>query len=341
MRIRQIIIGACGAVLTGVTALLAYDAIGFVPIDVVDFVPGPILDAAPWAWKVLGGLVVIYVVASIVWRRRGGTDDQAPSETEIPIDLDLSEPPEYGHRGSLPQPPGPHIAHPYLLADGFTGRFPEREELTDWLRRKKSAPVRALVSVGGMGKSALAWVWLHQDVLGEDLPQVGQDPPDVRTACRVQPKARPQGVMWWSFGQPGAGFSAFLDEALAYFSGGAVRPSSYLSSRSEKLESLIDLLRDQRFLLVLDGFERELRAYATLGAAYQGDEHAGCVRGDERMCSDLHAAEFLRRLAAQPTMSRVLLTSRLLPAELGATGASDAVHRELSGLEPTDAVSLM
>jgi tetratricopeptide (TPR) repeat protein len=341
VRIRQIIIGVCGAVLTGVTALLAYDAVGFVPIDVIDLVPGPVLDAAPWAWKVLGGLVVVYVVASIVWRRRRGTEDQAPGEAEIPIELDLSEPPEYGHRGSLSQLPAPHIAHPCLLADGFTGRFPEREELTDWLRKKKSPPVRALVSVGGMGKSALAWVWLHQDVLGEDLPQVGQDPPDVRTACRVQSKARPQGVMWWSFGQPGAGFSAFLDEALAYFSGGAVRPSSYLSSRSEKLESLLDLLQDQRFLLVLDGFERELRAYASLGAAYQGDEHAACPHGDERMCSDLHAAEFLRRLATQPTASRVLLTSRLLPAELGETAASNPVHRELSGLEPMDAVSFM
>ncbi|MHC4306026.1 MAG: tetratricopeptide repeat protein [Planctomycetota bacterium] len=341
MRTRKIIIGACGAVLTGATALLAYDAVGFLPSAVVDVIPGPIFDAAPWAWKVLASLVVVYVVVSVVWRRRGGSEDQAPSEAEIPIELDLSEPPEYGHKGSLPQPPAPHIAHPYLLADGFTGRFPEREELTDWLRKKKSAPARALVSVGGMGKSALAWVWLHQDVLGEDLSQVGQDPPDVRTACRVPAKSRPQGVMWWSFGQPGAGFSAFLDEALAYLSGGAVKPSAYLSSRSEKLESLLELLRDNQFLLILDGFERELRAFASLGAAYQGDEHAGCPNGDERMCSDLHAAEFLRRLVAQPTTSRVLLTSRLLPAELDDSGLSDVVHRELSGLEPMDAVSFM
>jgi tetratricopeptide (TPR) repeat protein len=192
-----------------------------------------------------------------------------------------------------------------------------------------------------MGKSALAWVWLHQDVLGEDLPQVGQDPPDVRTACRVPAKSRPQGVLWWSFGQPGAGFSAFLDEALAYLSGGAVRTSAYLSSRSEKLESLLELLRDNQFLLILDGFERELRAYASLAAAYQGDESAACPHGDERMCSDLYAAEFLRRLATQPSRSRVLLTSRLLPAELDEPGRTDAVWRELSGLEPMDAVSFM
>jgi hypothetical protein len=184
-------------------------------------------------------------------------------------------------------------------------------------------------------------VWLHRDVLGEDLSEAGQDPPDVRTACRVPPKSRPQGVMWWSVDQPGAGFSVFLDEALTYLSGGAVKPGSYLSSRSEKLESLLEFLREGRFLLILDAFERELRAYASLGAAYQGDEHAESPRGDERLCADLHASEFLRRLAAQPGTSRVLLTSRLLPAEMALPPGSDPVHRELTGLEPMDAVSLM
>ncbi|MHC4127083.1 MAG: hypothetical protein ACYTE6_01080 [Planctomycetota bacterium] len=341
MRIRQVIIGAFGAVLTGVTALVAYDALGFVPIDVVGSLPDPVLGAAPWAWKVLAALVVVYFVVSIVWSRRGKPGARAPRRLEVSIELDLSEPPDFGQQRSLPQPPAPYIAHPYLLADGFTGRFPEREDLTAWLRKKRSAPVRALVSVGGMGKSALAWVWMHQDVLGEELPQIGQDPPDVRSACRVSAESRPQGVMWWSFGQPGAGFSAFLDEALVYLSGGAVRPTSYLSSRAEKLESLLDLLRDGRFLLILDGFERELRAFASLGAPYQGDEHAGGSRGDERLCSDLHAAEFLRRLAAQQIASRVLLTTRLLPAELANSGGSDSGHRELGGLEPMDAVSFL
>jgi hypothetical protein len=226
VRLRQIIIGAFGAMLTAAFALVAHDALGFVGIDVVDSLPDPVLGAAPWAWKVLGGLVVVYVIVSIVRSRRPACSAvRASKEPEIPIELELSEPPEFGHKRSLPQPPAPHIAHPYLLGDGFTGRFPEREELTAWLRKKRSAPVRTLVSVGGMGKSALAWVWLHQDVLGEELPQVGQDPPDVRKACRVQTEAKPQGVMWWSFGQPGAGFSAFLDEALLRASSGGAVPA--------------------------------------------------------------------------------------------------------------------
>ncbi|MHC4219052.1 MAG: hypothetical protein ACYSU7_11420, partial [Planctomycetota bacterium] len=178
--------------LTGVTALVANDALGFIGVDVIGFLPTPVLDATPWAWKVLGGLVVVYVIVSIVRGGRGGSAaGDIPRDPEVPIELELSEPPGAGHRKPPPQLPAPHIAHPHLLAEGFTGRFPEREELTEWLSKKRSSPVRALVSVGGMGKSGLSWVWLHRDVLGEDLSEAGQDPPDVRTACHVPPKSRP------------------------------------------------------------------------------------------------------------------------------------------------------
>jgi len=213
VRVRQVIIGAVGAMLTGITALVAFGGLGIVPESVIGAVPDAVARLAAWAWMALGGLVLLYVVLCIV-RRRPGAEPVA-RDPEVPIELDLSEPLEAGPRQSLPQLPAPYIAHPCLLADGFTGRFPERQELTDWARLKKSTPVRALVSVGGMGKSALAWVWLHRDVLNEDLPQAGQDPPDVRTACRVPAGNRPKGAMWWSFDQPGAGFSVFLEIASA------------------------------------------------------------------------------------------------------------------------------
>jgi hypothetical protein len=339
VRVRQVIIGAAGAGLTGVTALVAFGGLGIVPAGVIGAVPDSIVKLAAWAWMVPGGLVLLYLVLGAA---RGGSRPAAVApDPEIPIEFDLSEPIEAGRRPSVPQPPAPYIAHPCLLADGFTGRFPERQELSDWIRRKKSTPVHALVSVGGMGKSALAWVWLHRDVLNEDLPQAGQDPPDVRTACRLPSGSRPQGVMWWSFDQPGAGFSVFLDDALTYFSGGAIAPGSYLSSRSEKVESLLNLLREGRFLLVLDGFERALRAYASLSAAYHDDAPDRNPRDDERFCADLHAAEFLRRLAAAPIASRVLVTSRILPGELEVPAGSEPLHRALSGLEPMDAVSLL
>jgi hypothetical protein len=342
VRVRQVIIGATGAVLTGITALVAFGGLGLVPDEVIGAVPDPITKLAAWAWMALGGLVSLYVVLCLV-PRRGASPVVEPvaRDSDVPLELDLSEPPNAGPRQPLPQPPAPFIAHPCLLADGFTGRFPERQELTDWARLKKSTPVRALVSVGGMGKSALAWVWLHRDVLNEDLPQAGQDPPDVRTACRVPAGSRPAGIMWWSFDRPGAGFSVFLDDALSYFSGGAIAPGSYLSSRSEKVDSLLNLLREGRFLLVLDGFERELRAYARLDAAYRDDAPDKSPRDDERFCADLHAAEFLRRLAAEHMTSRVLVTSRVLPGEMAVADGAEPLHRALSGLEPVDAVSFL
>ena len=232
----------------------------------------------------------------------------------------------------LPSPP--YFAHPYPLQEHFTGRVRERQMLTEWLK-DDDHPVFALVAIGGMGKSALTWVWLLRDVLGLPLPGVPDDPPDVAAACRLPEDARPEGVLWWSFYEREAGCAAFLREALAYASGGQVDPSK-IDSDYDKLRELIGLLQGRRLLLVLDGLERELRAYASLSAAYQGDETPPDVQGDPNSCTDPHAARFLQWVAALAGGSRVLLTSRLFPSELD--GLAGCRHEELTGLDPQDAV---
>jgi hypothetical protein len=206
--------------------------------------------------------------------------------------------------------------------------------LTGWLA-SDDRPVFALVAIGGMGKSALTWAWLQRDVLGLPLPGQAPDDPEAAAACRVPESGRPEGVLWWSFYEREAGFVGFLNRALTYTGGGkldlAAIPSAY-----DKAAALVDLLRQRRLLLVLDGFERELRAYASLSAAYQGDAVTEDERGDFRACTDPHAGTLLGWLAAGPLRGRVLLTSRLFPRELG--DVAGCRHEELTALDAEDAV---
>jgi len=229
----------------------------------------------------------------------------------------------------------PHFAHPYPLQEHFTGRVRERQMLTQWLR-DDDRPVFALVAIGGMGKSALTWAWLQRDVLGLPLPGQPEDEPAVAAACRLPDDARPEGVLWWSFYEREARFAVFLDEALTYASGGKLDPAA-IPLDHDKVEALVNLLQQRRLLLVLDGLERELRAYASLSVAYQGDAVVEDAQGDIRACIDPHAAAFLRQVAGLAGGSRVLITSRLFPSELG--GLAGCRWEELTGLDREDAVA--
>jgi tetratricopeptide (TPR) repeat protein len=236
--------------------------------------------------------------------------------------------------GVMPLPPQPYFAHPYAMQPNFTGRIHERQMLTAWLTSGQE-PVLALVALGGMGKSALAWAWLLRDVLRLPLP-VELPSPWEGEGMVVRVDTRPEGVLWWSFYEREARFARFLDEALTYASGGRVNPAA-IPSTYDRLKSLISNLQQHHFLLVLDGFERELRAYASLNAAYQGDAVAEDTRGDFRACTDPHATDFLRWVAAGPQQSRVLLTSRLFPHELD--DCAGCRPEALTSLDPDDAVA--
>ncbi len=331
MKVKHVIVATAGVLLGAAFALVEFrDAAALSALAIPDL-PDALVAAAPWAWKIVTGLVVLYVAWCLRPVRRGARSAATGSITPV-----LGPPPDLKRRGPVPRMPAAFLAHPFAGFAFFTGRTGQRAALTEWYKGKRSSPVQAMVAGAGVGKSTLAWVWLNRDVLDQALPGVEPDPPDVRKACRLTPGSRPQGALWWSFDRPGAGFSVFLDEALTYLTGGAVRPGNYLSSRSQKVDNLLSLLAEGRHLFVLDGFERELRAFARLDAAYDDSDHADDDRSDERLCADLHAAEFLRRLATQKTESRVLILSRLLPAEL-----LEPACEELGDLEPGEAVALM
>ncbi len=210
-----------------------------------------------------------------------------------------------------------YLAHPYPMPPHFTGRNSERQMLSEWIKAGTDQPLLVLRALGGFGKSALTWHWLTHDIPREDWPR----------------------VVWWSFYESDASFEAFLDGALNHLSDGEINPSA-LSPRS-RLAELLRLLRPGT-LLVLDGFERELRAFGGIGAAYQGDEVLNNQQA-ERECVSPLAGLFLRSLVTLPGIhAKVLLTTRLRPREVEGHGGfplQGCEERELSALHPSDAVA--
>ncbi len=154
----------------------------------------------------------------------------------------LGAPPEQEAPAAPPRE-GWHLKHPYLMPPNFTGRAAEREMLSGWLAADAGHPLLALRALGGFGKSALAWQWLLHDVDAARWPR----------------------AVWWGF-YDDRNFEAFLRETLAYL---GADPGN-LNPRGQA-DALLYLLRRPGTLLVLDGFERALRAYGGMAAAYQGD----------------------------------------------------------------------
>jgi tetratricopeptide (TPR) repeat protein len=154
--------------------------------------------------------------------------------------------------GRPPQPqPAPEtptqwfLAHPYGMPPNFTGREAELQTLSNWLSNTQH-PLFVLRALGGFGKSALTWYWLTHHVDQQQWPQ----------------------VVWWSFYEESANFNNFLRLTLAYLTG---QDPDAMPPR-QQLDTLLTYLERQPVLIVMDGFERELRAYSGMGAAYQGDE---------------------------------------------------------------------
>lgn len=233
------------------------------------------------------------------------------------------------------------LAHPYGMPPNFTGRAAERERLTNWLEGREphastaaqratyqkvgqNKPALVIRALGGFGKSALTWHWLTHDVDARRWPH----------------------VVWWSFYETQASFGSFLVETLDYFfkKGLTVytfqptnQPTNQLTPR-QQVQILLGILAQPGTLLILDGFERELRAYSGLSAAYQGDDPLpsdpqSAIRNPQspirnpqsqiydRDCISPLAEHFLRSIASLPHLqSKVLLTTRLRPTPVEARG---------------------
>jgi len=217
-------------------------------------------------------------------------------------------------------PKGWLLAHPYPMPPNFTGRRAERNMLTGWLNLDKEHPLLILRALGGFGKSALAWYWLTHDVDAKHYPF----------------------VVFWSFYEGDSSFENFLKETLTYL----CIPNAEAMNLRQQTEVLLNILQHPGVLLILDGFERTLRAYGSMGAAYQGDELQKEKEGKEdtsRDCINPYADAFLRGIGALGFLmrSKVLMTTRLTPWVVESRGGflQGVREEELQAMSKQDAVA--
>lgn len=268
------------------------------------------MDTTILAAIIGGAFVISAALIPYLLKRKGEKEQRVTVEVKPPVPAPEKPPP----LGGIPELPNPYFAHPYPMQKNFTGRMAERKELTEWFT-KGPEPMFAYIAIGGMGKSALAWYWLQEDIIKQGLA--------------------PEGIIWWSFYDKEARFETFLLKAIQYVTKGETDPKTIESTR-DRMECLCNLLRNNRFLLVLDGVERVLRAYAGLGSPYQGDEVKEDERQDFRACVDPNVGTFLQSLATSNPQTKTLLTSRLCPRELD--DKDGCFCKDLTKMDKDDAV---
>ncbi|MEP7198360.1 MAG: DUF4062 domain-containing protein, partial [Chloroflexota bacterium] len=229
----------------------------------------------------------------------------------------------------IPAPPEAYIAHPYTLLQThrLIGRQTELNLLTDWVTGGRDVPwnvstarILNVVAIGGMGKSALTWKWFNDIAPQEMKPLAGR--------------------MWWSFYESDASFENFVIRALAYVTRQS-REDVQKISPPEREAQLLAALDREPFLLVLDGLERILLAYARMDAARLDDSEVGNQK-NLRKTVDPRVGRFLKKLA-QVKNSHILISSRLYPAELE-TDTGDPIpgsfRLDITGLTDEDAMEL-
>lgn len=92
----------------------------------------------------------------------------------------------------------------------------------------------------------------------------------------------------------------------------------------------------------MDGFERALRAYNSMNAAYQGDEENKSELLNNQ-CASIHAGIFLQCVASLNAQGRVLLIfTQLLPDDLKIRGSQHLIvgclPHDLDKLSKEDAI---
>ena len=175
-----------------------------------------------------------------------------------------------------------------------------------------------------MGKSALTWKWFHDIAPHEMQPLAGR--------------------LWWSFYESDASFENFVIRALAYVS---QRPREEIQQLSppERESQLLAILDREPYLLVLDGLERILIAYARMDAARLADDDLDqqtanygrrSARPTRKRRPILHrptSTAQKRRSHASATScaswpisrsSRILVSTRLYPADLQTATGGEA-----------------
>lgn len=229
-------------------------------------------------------------------------------------------------RDPIPKAPGLYAEPPYIGSHSFVGRAAQLETLSEWATPDDSHPILLYEAIGGIGKSMLTWEWF--------------------TKHATNVRADWAGRFWYSFYERGATMVDFCRRALAYMTG---QPRSRFREKNtaELIEPLLHQLRDQPWLLILDGLERVLVSYHRHDAAQLQDEHAGLTDeiSDRDPCAAINPEdEDLLRALSSAVPSKLLLTSRLVPRPLlnrSGQPIPGVLRERLPGLRPADAESLI
>jgi tetratricopeptide (TPR) repeat protein len=229
---------------------------------------------------------------------------KALGKPNAPIPTSVTKTPTTGSRDKW------YLAHPYPMPPNFTGRVAEQTMLDDWLGDNTNR-LFILRALGGFGKSALAWQWINAHV----------DPAEWTK------------LVFWSFYEGDASFEHFIEETLKYLKlevpqGG--RP---------QVDALLKAMQSQKILLIMDGFERALRAYSSMNAAYQGDEPK--IEDNQLDCVNINAEFFLKGVCSLPNIkSKVLMSTRLTPRAVKPRGEFmlGCREQELTAMQKADAV---
>jgi tetratricopeptide (TPR) repeat protein len=205
-----------------------------------------------------------------------------------------------------------HLAHPYPMPPNFTGRAAELQMLDDWLADNTNR-LFLLRALGGFGKSALSWQWINTHVNPAEWTK----------------------LVWWSFYEGDASFEHFVEETLKYLK------LEVPQGKREQVNELLNGMQSQKVLLIMDGFERALRAYSSMNAAYQGDEEPK-LEDNQLDCVSVDAEYFLKSVCSLPNRkSKVLMTTRLSPRAVKPHGEFMLGCREegLTAMQKADAVT--
>jgi tetratricopeptide (TPR) repeat protein len=206
------------------------------------------------------------------------------------------------------------IPHPYPMPPNFTGRAAEQQMLDDWLADDKDR-LFILRALGGFGKSALAWQWINTHVNPVEWTK----------------------LVWWSFYEGDASFEHFVEETLRYLK------LEIPQGQRPQVDELLKAMQEQKILIIMDGFERALRAYSSINAAYQGDEEPEQNEA-ERNCINIVAEHFLKSTCLLPNFKgKVLMTTRLTPNALERHGQFllGCLEKELKALSIEDAIAFI
>lgn len=197
--------------------------------------------------------------------------------------------------------------HGYALLSRETvlrGREAEVSQLTDWCFGANSPPVMSLIALGGVGKSILTWMWLDS----------------IKSRLASEGIARPIFVSCYEHRQ--RSLATLVHQIFAAEANpskpGADELKGELPSRVRQsdIDRALEIASSQPMLIILDGIERNMRAYRHFNTA-QFDEPPDLDNPKpwERRL-DTAEGEFLRRFAQECPASRLLLTTRLRPSDL-------------------------